>query len=183
MKYIVVITIVLLVFSAKSIAQNNVKYNADKTASYVTYSMSHPMHDWDGTSKNVLSVLLFNPDSKQITKVAVSIPVSTFDSQNANRDSHMIEVVDGIKNPAVTFSSTSVTTDGNKIVATGDMVFHGVTKQVTINATYKINGQIIEVTGDFAVKMSDFKIESPSLMGMPTKDDIKLKLFVVYKQK
>ena len=183
MKTLIVILIIL--FSSISIinAQNTVKYGADKSVSYVSYAMSHPLHKWEGISKNVLSVLLLNPDNKQIVKVAVSIPVSTFDSQNANRDSHMIEVLEGLKFPAVTFTSTVIKNDGNKLSVTGDIVFHGVTKSITFDATTKTTDQQIEVSGTFIVKTPDFKIENPSLMGIPTKDEISLKFFAVYKPK
>jgi polyisoprenoid-binding protein YceI len=164
-------------------AQTQVKFSADKVQTYVTYSMSHPMHDWDGTSRDVNSVLIYNTDSKNIEKVAVSIPVSTFDSQNANRDSHMIEVVEGIKYPTITFVSTSIFASDTKLTVTGNIVFHGVTKPVTFDATGKITDQRIEVTGGFTVKMSDFKIDIPSLMGMPAKDEIVLKIYAVYKPK
>lgn len=178
---ITIIGIVLIAFNLK--AQNQVKYSADKIQTYITYSMSHPMHDWDGTSRDVNSVLIYNTDTKKIEKVAVSIPVSTFDSQNANRDSHMIEVVEGIKYPTITFVSSSITGMDNKQTVTGNIVFHGVTKTVTFDAICKITDQRIEVTGGFTVKMSDFKIESPSLMGLPTKDEIVLKINAVYKVK
>ena len=164
-------------------AQTQVKFSADKVQTYVTYSMSHPMHDWDGTSRDVNSVLIYNTDSKNIEKVAVSIPVSTFDSQNANRDSHMIEVVEGIKFPTITFVSNSIVASDSKLTVTGNIVFHGVTKPVTFDATCKITDQRIEVTGGFTVKMSDFKIEIPSLMGMPAKDEIVFKINAVYKPK
>jgi polyisoprenoid-binding protein YceI len=173
--------IALIAISAKT--QNQVKYNADKVQTYITYSMSHPLHEWDATSRNINSVLIYNTDSKKIEKVAVSIPVSTFDSQNANRDSHMIEVIEGIKFPTVTFVSTSITESNNKQMVTGNIVFHGVTHQITFEINSKITDQRIEVTGGFTVKMSEYNIENPSLMGMPTKDEIVLKINAVYKPK
>lgn len=183
MKNTIIISVILFLSISIINVQNTIKYGADKSVSYITYAMSHPLHEWEGTSKNVLSVLLLNPDNKQIVKVAVSIPISTFDSQNANRDSHMIEVLEGIKFPAVTFTSTLIKNDENKLTVTGDIVFHGVTKSVIFDATTKITDQQIEVSGVFIVKMSDFKIENPSLMGMSTKDEINLKFFIVYKPK
>jgi len=161
--------------------QNTVKYSADKAVSYVTYAMSHPLHDWEGTSKNVNSVLLLNPENKQIAKVAVLIPVSSFDSQNANRDSHMIEVLEGLKYPNVTFTSTSIINNGNKSSVIGDLIFHGVKKSITFDVVTKTTDKTIEASGTFVVKMSDFKIENPSLMGISTKDEIGIKFFVVYK--
>ncbi len=183
MKNLIIILITLFFFNSNIGAQTTVKYGADKAKSYVTYAMSHPMHDWEATSKNVLSVLIYNTEAKKIIKVAVSIPVSTFDSQNANRDSHMIEVLEGLKFQAVTFTSTSITGDDAKLSITGNLVFHDVSKTITFEASSKTTDTSIEVTGAFNVKISDFKIENPSLMGIPTNDNIALKFFAVYNPK
>ncbi len=183
MKKITIFIISIFFIYSNIGAQTTVKYGADKAKSYVTYAMSHPMHDWEATSKNVLSVLIFNLETKKIVKVAVSIPVSTFDSKNANRDSHTIEVLEGLKYQAVTFTSTSITGDDAKLSITGDLIFHGVTKSITFEASSKTTDTSIEVTGAFNVKISDFKIENPSLMGIATNDNIALKFFVVYNPK
>jgi polyisoprenoid-binding protein YceI len=183
MKTILIILTVTFLTVLTVSAQNSVKYGADKSKSYITYSMSHPMHDWDGTSKNMNSVLIYNSDTKLIEKVATAIPVSTFDSQNSNRDSHMIEVVEAIKFPTVTFSSTAITGTLDKMSVTGTLTFHGVAKTVIFDASAKVNGNEIEVNGAFNVTMTDFKVEVPSLMGIPTKDLIQLKFYGVYKLK
>ncbi len=166
-----------------SFAQTTVKYAADKSKSYVTYGMVHPMHEWEGTSKEMNSVLLYNPESKKIEKVALAIPIATFDSQNANRDSHMIEVLEGIKFPNVTFSSTSITGEEGKLSVTGNLVFHGVSKLITFDAASKTTSDGFEISGAFSVLMTDYNIEVPSMMGMPAKNEITLKFFSLYKLK
>ena len=179
-KVIIVFFLIFFIANNYSDAQTTVKYGADKTKSFVTYSMSHPMHDWDGTSTDVNSVLLFNPETKKIQKVAVSIPVSTFDSQNANRDSHTIEALDAIQFSVITFSSASITGDDSTVTVTGNLTFHGVTRSITFETKNKITDKRIEVVGSFNVKMSEYKIENPSLMGIPTRDTFTLKFFMVY---
>jgi polyisoprenoid-binding protein YceI len=157
-------------------ASNTSKIFADTKQSSVTYSMNHPMHDWDGVSKDMKAVVMYNRTTQLIENVAVSVKVATFDSQNANRDSHMIETVEGIKYPNVTFSSTSVKQDGNKISIMGTLNFHGVSKPISIEVQKSMQGKTMVIDGSFQVLMTEFKIEKPSLMGMPTSDIIKLKL-------
>ena len=180
MKKIFVLSTIIIFSFSLVFAQNSVKYRADKAKTYITYSMSHPLHKWDATSKDVASVLVYNNDTKLIEKVATAVPVSTFDSQNANRDSHMIEVVEGIKFPNVTFSSTSIIGTFDKMTITGTLDFHGVPKKIIFEASAKITDDGIEVNGAFNVKMSEFEIESPSLMGITTKDLIEIKFHSVY---
>jgi len=50
-----------------------------------------------------------------------------------------------------------------KLNATGKLTIHGVAKVVTMPITASWNGAIIDVSGSFAVKLTDYSIEPPSL--------------------
>ena len=157
-----------------------VKVFADKKVSSITYTMRHPLHTWDGTSKEVNSVILTNADKSVLTQVAVSVKLGSFDSKNANRDSHMIEVAEGLKYPIISFSSTSIQTQGDVVLVKGNVSFHGVTQPITFEAKRKTTGSTLEVSGAFTIKMTQFKIEPPSLLGVAADDVLKLKFKVVY---
>ena len=157
-----------------------VKVFADKKVSSITYTMRHPLHTWDGTSKEVNSVILTNADKSVLTQVAVSVKLGSFDSKNANRDSHMIEVAEGLKYPIISFSSTSIQTQGDVLLVKGNVSFHGVTQPITFEAKRKTTGSNLEVSGAFTLKMTQFKIEPPSLFGVAADDVLKLKFKVVY---
>lgn len=152
------------------------KLMADKKLSSVTYTMHHPLHTWDGVSHDVNGAILYNDDSKQIESVAVAIKVASFDSKDANRDSHALEVLDGIRYPNVTFVSQQIKTgaDGS-LTAVGKLTFHGVTKPQTLTATRTDAGNLLTINGAFDVNMTDFSIERPAMLGMKTDDTIKFK--------
>jgi polyisoprenoid-binding protein YceI len=166
-----------LVFSLQIKAQNGdaKKIFADKKSTTITYSMTHPMHEWDGVSKNVDAVILYNPQTNLITSVAATAKVETFDSGNANRDSHMMEVMEALKYPKVTFVSTEIHSAGNDLSIVGNLTFHNVTKSITFLAKTSTQNSVMNVTGNFNVSMKDYKIEAPSLMGIPAEDLIKIK--------
>ena len=151
------------------------KLMADKKKSTVTYTMHHPLHTWDGVSHDVNSALMYNDDTKAIQSVAVAIKVASFDSQDANRDSHALEVLDGIGYPNVTFVGQTVrqNADGT-ITALGKLTFHGITKPYELTCTRKDDGRELTLSGNFDVNMTDFNVEQPSLLGMKTDDLIKL---------
>ncbi|MBO0937157.1 YceI family protein [Fibrella sp. HMF5335] len=158
------------------------KLVADKTKSTVTYSMVHPMHKWDGVSHDVNAAMIYDEATKQIQNVAVAIRVATFDSQNQNRDSHMIEVLEGLKYPNVTFSSQDVKTnpDGS-LTANGKLTFHNVTKPVSVKVTRRdVNGQMV-MDGKFDLKLTDYGIERPSLLGLATEDQFSLAFSLAFK--
>ncbi len=157
-----------------------VKLFADKSKSSITYAMNHPLHSWEGTSKDVNSVILADKNRKTITQAAVSVKIASFDSQNANRDSHTIEVTEAIKYPTISFASSSIIQEGDNLHITGKLTFHGISKEITINAEKKTVNNEAEITGNFSVNMKDYNIDPPSLMAMETDDEIKLKFDLFY---
>lgn len=153
---------------------------ANKKESTLTYHMVHPLHSWDGISRDVQGVLQYDDATKKIAKVAILAKVSSFDSKNSNRDSHMLEVTEGLKYPNVTFSSTSVTENGNKLNVKGLLTFHGVTKEISFVATQKDIKQEKVVDGSFTVLLEDFKITRPSLMMMPVENEMKIDFHMAF---
>lgn len=157
------------------------KLMADKALSTVTYSAKHPLHKWDGVSHDVNCALIYNDETKLPETIAVSLKVASFDSDNNNRDSHAIEVLDGLKYPNVTFVSSDIKgNDNGTITAKGTLTFHGVAKPATLQATRKDADGKMTLTGEFPVNMSDHNVERPSLMGLKTEDAMQLRFNVVF---
>ncbi len=152
----------------------------DKSKSFITYHMVHPMHSWDGTSKDVDGVIQYDDKTNQITKVAILAKVSTFDSKSSNRDSHMMEVAEAIKFPTVSFVSSSIKDDGISVDVTGTITFHGVSKQIHFTAKEQLIDKRKIVSGDFIVLLEDFKIERPSMMMMKTENEMKMSFSVEF---
>lgn len=157
-----------------------IKVFADKNESTITYAMNHLLHSWEGVSSEVNSVILTDEKRNTITQAAVSVKISSFDSKNANRDSHAIEATEAIKYPTISFASSSIKQDGNNLEITGTLTFHGESKSITINALKKLVKNKAEITGNFDVNMKDFKIDPPSLMGVATDEVIKMSFKMLY---
>jgi len=177
---IVLINLLLCVEYIQAQTTDNVKLYADKNISSITYAMNHPLHAWTANNKEVTSVILMSPNKKTITKVAVSVKIADFDSQNANRDSHTIEVTEAIKYPTITFSSDLITQNGEKLNVIGELSFHGVKQKILFEAIQKNINNKTEVWGAFSINMSDYKVQPPSLMGMDTDDEIKINFLMIY---
>ncbi len=150
------------------------KIFADKSVSKVKYAMKHPMHEWEGISKDVNAVMVYNKANKTIDQMVVSLRVDSFDSGNSNRDSHAIEVLEGLKFPKVTFVSTKIKPNGNVLSVDGNLTFHGITKPITFNVNQNTAGNKVSFDGKFEVLLSDYKVDRPSLFGVKTEDFINL---------
>ncbi|GAB3918349.1 hypothetical protein GCM10028804_08090 [Larkinella terrae] len=161
---------------------NRLKMVVDKTHSTVTYTMKHPMHTWDGVSHEVSGAFIYNPDTRQIESGALAIKIASFDSKNANRDSHAIEVLEGLKYPLVTFTTQEVHINtGGALVIVGKLTFHGVTRPVTCQAKLLETGNEFRIEGSFPVSLSDFLIDRPSLMMVPVEDVMTLKFDLIFR--
>lgn len=178
--FLIIISVLYIQVAAYAQASSLVKLYADKSKSIITYSMNHPLHSWTGVSNEVNSVILTNKTKQGISQVAVSVKIASFDSKNANRDSHAMEVTEAIKYPNITFTSTAINPKGDSLTVNGTLTFHGISKTIQFEIKQKKEKENIEVIGGFDIKMTDFKIEPPSLMGLATDDNIKITFDVFY---
>lgn len=160
--------------------ETNQKMLSDKEHSTITYSMNHPLHAWTGVSNDINSVVVWNPETKLISQVAVAVKITSFDSENANRDSHMVEVTEALLYPNISFASNDITTAGDSLFVTGIMTWHGISKPASFKAAEHFDGKTLKVSGYFVMLMTDFNIEPPSLMAMETDDEIGILFEVFY---
>lgn len=147
---------------------------ADKKASFISYHMVHPLHEWTGTNKAVDGVILFDTKTGQIKKVAIIVKVADFDSENSNRDSHMMEVTEAIKFPSIKFFSSTIQEKNNQWEVKGTIQFHGVSKEVIFPVKQDQKQNIKTVEGEFDIFLEDFNIEKPSLMMVEVDNKVKI---------
>ncbi len=164
-----------LVFLSTSLfSQKTIKKYADKNLSQVKYSMSHPMHDWDGINKSTKAVIVEDTETQLVNRVGVFLKLIDFNSENANRDSHAIEILDGIKYPTVTFLSSKIVTNEDGLSVKGTLTFHNVKKEITVPVSYKKENGKTFYTGNFDIDMTDYNVKKPTLMNIPTDKIIKI---------
>ena len=174
------VALIVFIFMIVKTYCQQTKFYLDKKKSFITYTMHHPLHDWNGICKDFNSVLVADSQKNNISQIAVSAKLSNFDSKNANRDSHMIEVAEGLKFPNVTFTSSEIERNGNKLNIKGKVNFHGVSKNINFEANQRNFEGKVEILGSFTIKMSQFNITPPSLMGMQTDDEFKIDFVATY---
>jgi YceI-like domain len=150
--------------------------------SALTYHVSHPLHEADGVSHAARGKGMCHEGE---CNFLIAVPVKTFDSGNSNRDLHMLEVVRGAEFPMVVarFTLPESELSSANIHADLKIQFAGHTasyKQVPFKKVAK--GNDIEVTGTIPMKISDFKITPPSLLAMPIKDNVPVRVDATWRQ-
>ncbi|MBV9508668.1 MAG: YceI family protein [Caulobacteraceae bacterium] len=100
---------------------------------------THYWGDFTGAS----GTLDLDPVHLAQSKVSVSIPVASVSTTNAKLDGEIKSpmFLDGAAYPTITFTSTGVTpTSATTADITGQLTLHGVTRPITLHATFNAGG-------------------------------------------
>jgi polyisoprenoid-binding protein YceI len=72
------------------------------------------------------------------SRIEATIQTTSLDTHNADRDAHLksADFLDVDNHPEISFKSTEIKPDGDDWKVTGDLTIRGVTKPVTLDATF-----------------------------------------------
>jgi len=149
--------------------------------STLTYHVSHPLHQSEGVSKAARGKGVCHAGQCDFL---IAAPVKSFDSGDSNRDLHMLQVARGAQFPMVTVrtqlpeaAATSAT-----IRADLEIQFAGQTvqyKQIPFQLTAK--GKQFRISGTIPATLSDFKIDPPSLLAVPVKNEMPVRVDMTWR--
>jgi len=113
----------------------------------------------------------------------IAVPVKSFDSGDSSRDLHMIQVTRGAEFPMVTVRTKlpESASSSSPIKADLEIQFAGQTvhyQQVPFEMTAQGNEK--HITGAIPATLTDFKIDPPSLLTMPVKNEIPIRIDMVW---
>ncbi len=110
-------------------------YQIDASHSAVDFSIRHLVGRTKGKFTEFTGAVVYDEKAIDKSSVEAVIKVSSLDTENERRDGHLKspEFFDVEKYPEITFKSTQVEkgADG-KLLVTGDLSLHGVTKSVQL---------------------------------------------------
>lgn len=148
----------------------------------VDYFVEHPMHHVKGVTHALAGDVAVTND-KLVTPVTIKLPLLTFNSGNGNRDNNAALILDVARFPAAAvdvqkFVETGRTKENGvtKLTGTahGNLSLHGITRPVEVPLTVTVGANQLIVDGTLTVKLSEYKIERPSLLFTPINDDVKV---------
>jgi hypothetical protein len=165
---------VFLFFAQPALAQTGSQWVLERST--LTYHMSHPMHQVDGASHAAKGKGTCQGGQCDFL---IAAPVNTFDSGDSNRDLHMIQVTRGAQFPMVVVRTRlpEATPPSGTIFADLEVQFAGQTveyKHVVFQKATK--GNEVEITGTVPATCSDFKIDPPSFLTIPIKNEIPVRV-------
>jgi len=144
--------------------------------STLTYHVSHPLHKTEGVSKAARGKGVCHDGQCDFL---IAAPVKSFDSGDSNRDLHMLQVTRGAEFPLVQVRTRVPETaaTSRQVLADLEIEFAGQVahyKQVPFQASAE--GNRIKIAGTIPATVADFKIDPPSLLTVPIKNEIPVKV-------
>ncbi len=115
-------------------------FAVDSGHTQVGFTLSHMgFSNFSGRLSNVTGTLTLAGGDHSGSKLSVSVPASSFSTpvEKLNEELTSADWFDAGKFPAITFTSTKVTSTGpDSATITGDLTLHGVTKPITLTAHF-----------------------------------------------
>jgi YceI-like protein len=147
----------------------------------LTYHVSHPLHQSEGVSHAARGKGVCHDGQCDFL---IAVAVKSFDSGDSNRDLHMLQVTRGAQFPLVTVrtrlpeaASTSATVHADlEIQFAGQTVQY---KQVPFELVTQ--GNQTRISGTIPATLADFKIDPPTLLTMPVKNEIPVRVDMTWR--
>ena len=160
--------------------------NKNLTKGTVIVKGTSTMHDWEMTSastKGFIKAEIEGSKVNSVSEVSFSITAETLKSGKSGMDKNAYKAIKTESHKEITFTSKSVSIDGDKISAKGTLKIAGTSKQATITGKYVVNGGTVSIKGSTSFKMTSYNVEPPTAMfgSIKTGDEIEISFDVNFK--
>ena len=144
--------------------------------STLTYHVSHPLKQTEGVSHMAKGKGVCHAGQCDFL---IAVEVKSFDSGDSNRDLHMLQVTRGGQFPMI-IVRTHLPEDASSaatIQANLEVQFAGQTAQYKqISFQHAKQGSDTLITGTIPLTLTDFKIDPPTLLAIPVKNEIPVRV-------
>lgn len=152
-------------------------------SSTLTYHVSHPLHQVEGVSHEAKGKGVCQNGE---CNFLIAAPVRSFDSGDSNRDLHMLQITRGAEFPMIVVRTRFPENEiaSGTVHADLEVQFAGQTahyKQISFQLAKQQDDEI-KLSGTIPATLTDFKIQPPSLLMVPIKNDIPVRIEMVWKQ-
>ncbi|MDP6775515.1 MAG: YceI family protein [Candidatus Latescibacteria bacterium] len=144
-------------------------YKIDAVHSSVRFGIRHIFSRTTGSFTDFEGEIAHDPEDPGASSVTATILVSSIDTNNERRDGHLKspDFFDVVKYPEITFNSTEVKVDGDRLLVRGDLTMHGVTQSVVLPVDVLGVGEhpmrkapIAGFSAELTIKRSDHGVNS-----------------------
>jgi hypothetical protein len=170
--------LVFMLLTLPVFAQADRAWTLDQST--LTYHMSHPLHEVDGVSHAAKGKGVCHLGQCDFL---LAVPVKSFDSGDSNRDLHMLQVTRGAQFPIVSvrlrLPETSLASPA--LDCDLEVQFAGNTAHYSHVPFHQIvEGTVHRIMGTVPSTLPDFKIDPPSFFTVPIKNEIPVRVDMLW---
>jgi hypothetical protein len=172
--------IVFLFLACPAHAQSDSQWNLAQST--LTYHVSHPLHQSEGVSHAAKGKGTCHDG---LCDFLIAVPVKSFDSGDSNRDLHMLQVTRGGQFPLVSVRTRlpEAASASETIEADLEVEFAGQTAHYgRVSFKQVIQENVSRLSGTIPIRLSDFKIDPPSLLSIPVKNDVPVRVEMTWRK-
>jgi polyisoprenoid-binding protein YceI len=139
----------------------------------LTYEASGPLGKFKGTNKAVTGAFTWDKESNAV-KGKICSDQKAWGSGEIIRDNHTRDMFEAEKFTTACFEPSKIEGDPTKgaFALSGNLTMHGVTLPIKIAAQAKTDAGKVTFTGQFPLKLTDYRMEQPSMMGLKVGNDV-----------
>lgn len=174
------ILIVVFLLAVPTLAWSQSQWVLEQST--LTYHVSHPLHQLEGASHAARGKGFCHAGECDFL---IAAPVKSFYSGDSNRDLHMLQVTRGAQFPMISVRThlPEETFVSGWIHADLDVEFAGQTahfKQIPFQLV--THGNEVQISGTIPATLTDFKIDPPSLLTIPIKNEIPVQVEMTWQK-
>ncbi|WP_411275475.1 YceI family protein [Daejeonella sp.] len=166
-RFLLLITVLSIhAFTQKATGQSSYK---STVGSQIKVNGTSNIHDWIMSATNFNcegSFLLKNDQLQDVTALNFSLPVTNLKGKEdlLNKRAHKALKAEQFSRITFQLTNATVVAQQKSIKVTGNLTIAGVTKRVSIQTNYTVNGEELTCKGSQNIDMSDFNIKAPTFM-------------------
>ena len=167
--------VLFLVFQADSGWAETARFRFAPAHGTIGFKATSRLMDADGRFHRFEGEARVDPNALDHGVVSLTIDAASVDTGIWRRDNHLRseDFFHVARFPQITFTSRRVAPADGKLLVTGQLTLHGVSREVTVPVELDFGGGSLRARGEFAIRMSDYGINYRSFFN-PIRDEIKI---------
>ena len=167
--------LVLLLLGASPTWADTVRYPLGPSHGNVFFKATSRLVDADGTFHRFAGEVRVDPKALEQAVVSLAIDAASVDTGILRRDDHLRseDFFHVTRFPQITFASRRVAPADGKVLVTGDLTLHGVSREVTVPVELELSAGALRARGEFTIRMSDYGMTYRSWFN-PLRDEVRI---------
>ena len=167
--------LVLLLLGASPTWADTVRYPLGPSHGNVSFKATSRLVDADGRFHRFGGEVRMDPKALEQAVVSLTIDAASVDTGILRRDDHLRseDFFHVTRFPQITFTSRRVALADSKVLVTGDLTLHGVSREVTVPVELELSAGALRARGEFTIRMSEYDMTYRSWFN-PLRDEVRI---------